>query len=341
MPHHFEPATGRKHRRSLVVDVLEDRRLLSGTVAIVQGPVSAVVRTSTVDSEDGPAYRQADQQGSIQAASTTREDGSTDDGQSAESALADPGTSPTAVDEDPTPVAAPNAGGAVGPTAPANLTAAKGSGIEPVPLVGSSPVASGGVTTLAVPHDEAMVDEDALAVGPAAGADPSMTKGAAVAMTATDRPGLIGPGVLSARSVDVVGGPLGHNGSSPREWRPSTSALVGRGEAMDFASALAAQARPADLLASFSPFDRATLEQAIDQLLDRFGELEAGLPHWNATEGLASQLLASAMVIGAAEVVRRRLRATEEDDDDSAHRDRSASPFGLPDLPHIWAREEL
>ena len=100
----------------------------------------------------------------------------------------------------------------------------------------------------------------------------------------------------------------------------------------------------ADLLARFSPFDRATVERALDQFLDRLDELETGLSHLGTTANLTSSLLASASAIAVVEVFHRYLRkrrderglhaVDDEDRDDGVH-----FP-GLPGLPHPWSLEQ-
>jgi hypothetical protein len=99
----------------------------------------------------------------------------------------------------------------------------------------------------------------------------------------------------------------------------------------------------ADLLARFSPFDRATVEQALDQFLDRLDELEAGLSRLGPAANLTSSLLASASAIAVVDVFHRYLRkrrderglhaVDDEDRDDGVH-----FP-GLPGLPHSWSLE--
>jgi len=100
----------------------------------------------------------------------------------------------------------------------------------------------------------------------------------------------------------------------------------------------------ADLLARFSPFDRATVEQALDQFLDRLDELETGLSHLGPAANLTSSLLASASAIAVVDVFHRYLRkrrderglhaVDDEDRDDGVH-----FP-GLPGLPHPWSLEQ-
>jgi hypothetical protein len=102
----------------------------------------------------------------------------------------------------------------------------------------------------------------------------------------------------------------------------------------------------ADLLASFSPFDRATLERAFDQLLNRFDALEAGLSHLGTTANLSPTLMATAGALAIVEVLHRSLaRRREEQDREGArdadpNEDRTVYFPGLPGLPHRWSLEE-
>jgi hypothetical protein len=102
----------------------------------------------------------------------------------------------------------------------------------------------------------------------------------------------------------------------------------------------------ADLLASFSPFDRATVERAFDQLLDRFDDLEAGLSRLGTTANLRPTLMAMAGAIAIMEVLHRYLgkHRDEPDRDGAGDEDPGADPTlyfpGLPGLPHRWSLEE-
>src|SRR5262249_44113348 len=102
----------------------------------------------------------------------------------------------------------------------------------------------------------------------------------------------------------------------------------------------------ADLLASFSPFDRATVERAFDQLLGRFDDLEAALPRLGTVTSLSPILMTAAGAIAIMEVLHRYLgRRREETDQDHAgdadpSEDRTVYFPGLPGLPHRWSLEE-
>jgi hypothetical protein len=104
----------------------------------------------------------------------------------------------------------------------------------------------------------------------------------------------------------------------------------------------------AELLASFSPFDRAAVERALDQLVERLDDLETGLFRLGTTANLIPSLTATALTIAAAEIVHRWLDSRREErgrhsggdqglDDDE---DAGAGFPGLPGLPRHWSLEE-
>jgi hypothetical protein len=106
------------------------------------------------------------------------------------------------------------------------------------------------------------------------------------------------------------------------------------GEAMED---VALASRAADLLASFSPFDRGSLEQAVDRFLGRIGDLDAELSQLGETPSLIPGLVAAAVAISVAETMRRRFRGTW--DEEAAPLDAAGFPC-MPGHPHVWAMEE-
>jgi hypothetical protein len=91
--------------------------------------------------------------------------------------------------------------------------------------------------------------------------------------------------------------------------------------------------READLAAHFLPFDRATLEKAVDQFLEKFEGLANELAHLHAPANLLPIVGAVAMTAIASGLVvhQRRLRRRTTDapfGDDEA---------GVPDLPNSWS----
>jgi hypothetical protein len=98
-------------------------------------------------------------------------------------------------------------------------------------------------------------------------------------------------------------------------------------------------ARGADLLASFSPFDRATLERTIDQFLDRLDDLAEGLLILGTWETLIPGLLTSAVAVSIAEAVLWQLDNAREGARTLADGGERAFGPGLP-LPRPWGLEE-
>jgi hypothetical protein len=100
----------------------------------------------------------------------------------------------------------------------------------------------------------------------------------------------------------------------------------------------------AELLASFSPFDLAKVETAIDQLLESLDDLETGLSRLGRTEGLVPGLAAIGLAIGATQLFHRRLiqRPDGEGRQGAVDEDRDADVChpGLPGLPRHWNLEE-
>lgn len=100
-------------------------------------------------------------------------------------------------------------------------------------------------------------------------------------------------------------------------------------------------ARAADVLASCAPFDRGSLERAIDEFLSRFGDLDPGLPGSDLVTGLVPGVIALTAGMSAAEAVRRRLRRPW-DCEDGRSGDNGGDFFpGLPGRRQRWALEEL
>jgi hypothetical protein len=169
-------------------------------------------------------------------------------------------------------------------------------------------------------------------------------------------PGLLGAlaarGGLAPPVAPEPGRSLGLAGDDlPRD----TSAQEGTAEAPDAMSAQdgagvidgaiadveAALSRGADLLASFSPFDRVALEHTIDRFLGEVGELGAVFSNLEVTATLIPNLMAAAGAVVMFETVRRRVRGPSGEEVEDAEGDGDAGPPGLPGLPRGWALEEL
>jgi len=106
----------------------------------------------------------------------------------------------------------------------------------------------------------------------------------------------------------------------------------------------------ADLLASFLPFDRARVEQAIDQILNRLDDLDTGLSRLGTTANLIPGLTATAVTIAVMEIFHRWLGNRSawdrrgayalEGSNGAGNDDADACFPGLPGLPHQWGLEE-
>lgn len=179
---------------------------------------------------------------------------------------------------------------------------------------------SSGASSLASPR----ADATAFAVG-----DDAFT---ASLVSSTWSRGIVGSGTRAAALTVAQG-----NAPLPQEM----SACIPSSDEVGAPSLAAAEsaplaARAADLLASFSPFDRETIEGAIDHFLDRLGALEEGLANLDLTTSLVPNITAAAVVISVAEVIRRRRRADDKDGRDAE----DECPRRLPGLPLGWAMEE-
>ena len=94
----------------------------------------------------------------------------------------------------------------------------------------------------------------------------------------------------------------------------------------------------ADLLATFSPFDRSTMERAFDQFLGRLDDLETDLMHPGETTSLVPWVMTSAALLSLAEMVHRRVRDTWEDST-GMRGGEEATLIILPNLPGRWDSE--
>jgi hypothetical protein len=96
----------------------------------------------------------------------------------------------------------------------------------------------------------------------------------------------------------------------------------------------------AELVTEAVPFDRASLEHAIDQFFNRLEELGAG--DLLVEQGPAHTIPLSLALVGtvaAIELARRWFHPTSEDDK-AAHRQRSIGSeelLGFPELPGSWS----
>jgi hypothetical protein len=91
--------------------------------------------------------------------------------------------------------------------------------------------------------------------------------------------------------------------------------------------------RGKELLAAFTPFDRASVERAIDHLIEGLSALEVGLPSLEEATNFVPHALGVAAALVAVEVIRSRRAGKEEDGEDGS------SP-GLPGFPVHWELDE-
>jgi hypothetical protein len=98
-------------------------------------------------------------------------------------------------------------------------------------------------------------------------------------------------------------------------------------------AAAAAIPAHADLATSFLPFDRASVERAIDAFLDRFDELGAGLPEITTAAQVVPVVLTVAVAALASHGVMKRRRAGNEW---AGGADAEASLRKLSSLSVLW-----
>jgi hypothetical protein len=91
-----------------------------------------------------------------------------------------------------------------------------------------------------------------------------------------------------------------------------------------------------DLVADFLPFDRATLERAIDQFLDQSGGLAAELARLETSTSVLSVVTLVGMTAIASQVVIRQRRLRDERAGMPAN-DNEQCSGGLPRLPDSWS----
>jgi hypothetical protein len=95
-----------------------------------------------------------------------------------------------------------------------------------------------------------------------------------------------------------------------------------------------------DLLTEFSPFDRSSLKDAIDRLLDQFESLGAELTDLREATNLIPAVAAAALTALAAEVALRRRRARDETAGTPAE-DSEEELARFAGFPNLWNLGEL
>ncbi|HEV3121003.1 MAG TPA: hypothetical protein VGY53_03835, partial [Isosphaeraceae bacterium] len=96
-----------------------------------------------------------------------------------------------------------------------------------------------------------------------------------------------------------------------------------------------AEPQQADLLTRFLPFDRASLENAIDEFLEQVNDLGASLPDLSVPMRLVPATLAVASALLASEAA-LRLRLRSQTAEPEAEDESGSPPF--PGLPNIRTR---
>jgi hypothetical protein len=177
--------------------------------------------------------------------------------------------------------------------------------------------------------------ESTLASGIPLGRNPILTAG-------TASPWRVGMSIVSPTSPTFVGESLGLVGAPRRVvQRP---ALDPPADTVDGETAVpdelpTSPSFGAGLHDRFSPFDRSTLEQALDRFLDQLGEIDEELYHLGEPGNLIPQVIAAATALSIAEALRRRTGRRWEEavvvvgDDE-------ASFASQPGLPGRWDSEE-
>jgi hypothetical protein len=101
--------------------------------------------------------------------------------------------------------------------------------------------------------------------------------------------------------------------------------------------------RGADLLSDFLPFDRASLELAVDRFLDQLEDLGAGLAWVQDPTGMVSEPILCAAAIAAFEFGRRWLRRSKQEGLDLPEHDQQARTKidGFSGWPGSWSARVL
>ena len=150
-----------------------------------------------------------------------------------------------------------------------------------------------------------------------------------------DRPALaLGASKSGLDARSPVDDPTGAN------WEAGEGEVqAGRGEAVLVSSGEGLEAPDphlADMILNFLPFDRSTLDEAIDQFLDPFDGMVSSMPTLRGPLGLVTASLAVAVTVLAAEAAIRIRRSKDEGFDADAVEGLVAFP-GLPRLRR-WSR---
>jgi hypothetical protein len=94
-----------------------------------------------------------------------------------------------------------------------------------------------------------------------------------------------------------------------------------------------------DLLVEFLPFDRSTLENAIDRFLNRFENLGAELTELSEPSGAVPVVVATALAAVAADFTLRKQRGRDDAKEESAE-DPEGELARCAGIPILWRLEE-
>jgi hypothetical protein len=97
----------------------------------------------------------------------------------------------------------------------------------------------------------------------------------------------------------------------------------------------------ADLLTDFAPFDRSSLEYAIDRLLDKFEGAGRGLSSPEGVSDLMTGVMAVAVALTASKVVFRGAGGPRDEEATPDDAYPGAGPDGLPGFPDPWGLGQL
>jgi len=95
--------------------------------------------------------------------------------------------------------------------------------------------------------------------------------------------------------------------------------------------------RRSDLLTDFIPFDRGSLELAIDRFLEHFEDLGTGLSRWRGTPELVTEVLAVSIALAASTLALHYYERSSEDEAAPTGADFGANFEGYPGMPDPWS----
>ena len=215
--------------------------------------------------------------------------------------------------------AARPSGSSIGPATPEDVL------LSPLPAVGSHPSAA--------PHSWLITD------GLASGGITSIATGTPALVSFHDDLSRIVMGIASVIGPSSVPGEMRPNPVLPaHNGQPVSSAAV-LDEALEAESLPPSHA--ADLLSSFSPFQRGTLESAFDRFLGQLGDLDVNITEIGETRNVIPEVLAVLVGIALAHVLQRRAHQLRGESSSPRTLDEDSSLPGFPGLPGGWSSDEV